>query len=76
MRKAGRIRDERDPENHRRSLLFLTAKGEATFRAIAPSAEEQQAFLLESLSDHELKTLAVVVDKLLARAEEYSAGLK
>ncbi len=75
LRRAGRIRDERDPENHRRSLLWLTKKGEETFRAIAPSSEAQQAFLLEPLTDDEVATLARVVDKLLARAEEYTAHM-
>lgn len=73
LRKAGRVRDERDPENHRRALLWLTDAGEAIFRQIAPHSEQQAAFLLEPFSEDELYQLAAMVDKLLARAEEFTA---
>ncbi|MCK9511442.1 MAG: MarR family winged helix-turn-helix transcriptional regulator [Pigmentiphaga sp.] len=74
LRKAGRLRDERDPENHRRSLLWLTDSGQRLFQEIAPHSEQQAAFLLEPFSEDELYQLAAMVDKLLARAEEFTAG--
>ena len=74
LRKAGRLRDERDPENHRRSLLWLSDSGRRLFQEIAPHSEQQAAFLLEPFSEDELYQLAAMVDKLLARAEEFTAG--
>lgn len=74
LRNAGRVRDERDPDNHRRSLLWLTEAGQQTFREIAPHSEQQAAFLLEPFTEEELQQLAVMVDKLVKRAEEFTEG--
>lgn len=74
LRNAGRVRDERDPDNHRRSLLWLTEAGQQTFREIAPHSEQQAAFLLEPFTEEELQLLAVMVDKLVKRAEEFTEG--
>lgn len=73
LRNAGRLRDERDPGNHRRSLLWLTESGQQIFREIAPHSEQQAAFLLEQFTEQELQQLASMVDKLVARAEEFTA---
>lgn len=73
LRTAGRVRDERDPENHRRALLWLTESGQQIFREIAPHSEQQAAFLLEQFTEEELQQLAAMVDKLVARAEEFTA---
>jgi DNA-binding MarR family transcriptional regulator len=42
------------PDNHRRTLLWLTKAGETTFRDIAPHSERQAARLLDALSASEL----------------------
>lgn len=70
LRKAGRIEDSRDPDNHRRTLLWLTKAGEKTFHEIAPHAENQAERLLGALTGSELDTLGTLIDKLVARAEE------
>lgn len=70
LRSAGRVEEARDPENHRRTLLWLTKSGEKTFRDIAPHSERQAANLLDALSTTELASLAQIVDKLVARAEQ------
>ncbi len=69
LRRTGRIEEARDPENHRRSLLRLSAAGRKTFQQIAPSSEQQAERLLTVLGDTELKALSRIVDKLIARAE-------
>ncbi|WHZ12815.1 MAG: hypothetical protein OJF60_003256 [Burkholderiaceae bacterium] len=73
LRKAGRVEEARDPDNHRRTLLWLTNAGEKTFRDIAPHSERQASRLLDTLSAEELSALAKVVDKLVARAEEITS---
>jgi DNA-binding MarR family transcriptional regulator len=70
LRKAGRVEEARDPDNHRRTLLWLTKAGEKTYRDIAPHSERQAARLLDTLSATELATLAKIIDKLVVRAEE------
>jgi DNA-binding MarR family transcriptional regulator len=70
LRKAGRIEDGRDPENHRRTLLWLTKAGRKTFEEIAPHSEEQAERLLGALTESELDVLGTLIDKLVARAEE------
>jgi DNA-binding MarR family transcriptional regulator len=74
LRQAGRVEEARDPDNHRRTLLWLTKSGEKTFRDIAPHSERQAARLLDALSPSELSALAKIVDKLIARAEEIAAA--
>lgn len=74
LREAGRIEEARDPDNHRRTLLWLTKSGEKTFRDIAPTSERQAATLLDALSADEVAALALIVDKLVARAEEMTQG--
>jgi DNA-binding MarR family transcriptional regulator len=74
LRQAGRIEEARDPDNHRRTLLWLTKAGEQTYREIAPHSERQAARLLDALSAVELATLANIVDKLIVRAEEITTA--
>ncbi len=74
LRSSGRVTEARDPDNHRRTLLWLSEQGQATFHEIAPSAEEHGERLLEVLSDEELAALATIVDKLTTRAEEVLAA--
>lgn len=70
LRKSGRTTQARDPDNHRRTLLWLSEQGLSTFHEIAPSAEEHGERLLEVLSETELSALADIVDKLTERAEQ------
>lgn len=70
LRKAGRVEEARDPDNHRRTLLWLTRSGEKLYREIAPYSEKQAERLLVTLSSTEIAALARIVDKLIARAEE------
>jgi len=74
LRKAGLIEEARDPDNHRRVLLWLTAAGHKIFEQIAPHSERQAGQLLDVLTAEELASLGRIVDKLIARAEDITAG--
>lgn len=70
LRKAGRVEEARDPNNHRRTLLWLTRSGEKLYREIAPHSEKQAERMLAPLTSTEIAALARIVDKLIAQAEE------
>lgn len=70
LRKTGMVEEARDPENHRRVLLWLTTAGKKTFKEIAPHSEHHAGLLLDTLSPEEVKILGKIIDKLIARAEE------
>lgn len=70
LRKRGLVEEARDPENHRRMLLWLTRSGEELFRSIAPHSEAQNKRLFDVLSQEELAAFARTLEKLTLRAEE------
>ncbi|MGW1027868.1 MarR family winged helix-turn-helix transcriptional regulator [Streptomyces sp. NPDC002577] len=70
LRKSGRIMEERDPADQRRTLVHLTALGRRTFEEIAPHSEEQARRLLEVLDDEQIAALGKLVDVLISRAEQ------
>jgi DNA-binding MarR family transcriptional regulator len=69
LRKRGLIEEARDPDNHRRMLLWLTTKGKDLFMAIAPHSEAQNKLLFDVLSQEELVTFIKTLEKLTSRAE-------
>jgi len=73
LRKAGLVEEARDPENHRRMLLWLTRRGETTFNQIAPHSLHNARRLMDALSEAELASFGTMLDKLIARAEEITA---
>lgn len=66
---AGRVSRRIDRLDRRRSILALTAAGEAVHREIVPHAERVEARLLAGLDDAERATLDRLLAKLEARAE-------
>lgn len=72
LRRAGMVEEARDPENHRRTLLWLTERGESTFSQIAPHSLRNARRLMSALEPAELAVFGVLLDKLIARAEEIS----
>lgn len=70
LRKAGRIEDARDPQNHRRTLLWLTKAGEKLYSEVAPYAELKASEFYGSLGADELAALSKLLDRLIAKAEE------
>lgn len=69
LRKASLVREERDPANHRRVLLWLTDQGRSTFDEIAPRSAAAAAQLLAVLTPVELAQLNGLLNKLIDRAE-------
>lgn len=70
LRKRGLIEEARDPDNHRRMLLWLTATGKDLFRAIAPHSEAQNRLLFDVLNQEELAAFIRTLEKLTSRAEQ------
>lgn len=73
LRKAGLVEEARDPQNHRRVLLWLTGAGRDLFEEIRPVSEKHAGMLLDVLAPDELVTLGRTIDKLIARAEEITS---
>lgn len=69
LRKRGLVEEARDPDNHRRMLLWLTPTGKDLFNAIAPHSEAQNRLLFDVLSQDELAAFIRTLEKLTARAE-------
>jgi len=66
-----RVVRELDGNDRRRSVLRLTASGQAIYDDVAPKALAYERTLLDSLQSDEKKTL----DRLLARMEQVAEGL-
>jgi DNA-binding MarR family transcriptional regulator len=66
---AGRLSRRTDRMDRRRSILALTAAGEAIHSEIVPHAERVEARLLAGLNEAERATLDQLLAKLEARAQ-------
>ena len=67
--RASRIRRSIAAEDRRRSVLRLSAAGEAVYREIAPVALRYERSLLEGLAAAEITALDSILGKLTARAQ-------
>jgi DNA-binding MarR family transcriptional regulator len=67
--RASRIRRSIAAEDRRRSVLRLSAAGEAVYREIAPVALRYERSLLEGLAAAEISALDSILGKLTARAQ-------
>lgn len=68
---GGRLLRRRDPEDGRRSLLRLSAKGRAIYERIVPIARRYEAELLERLDPGERAAL----DRLIGHLDEVALSL-
>jgi len=66
--KHGRIDREFADADRRRSILNLSEEGRRVHDEIAPLALKFEADLLHGLSEDEIRTLNVVMERLMARA--------
>ncbi len=71
--KAGRIEREFADADRRRSILNLSEEGLKVHNEIAPLALRMEEDLLHGLTDEQIGTLNVVIERLLARARLISA---
>lgn len=64
LRDSGHLRQRSDPEDGRRSVLGLTARGRRTFEQIVPLARSYEADLLTRLDPRERRALGKLIDHL------------
>jgi DNA-binding MarR family transcriptional regulator len=74
--RAGRIRRSIAAEDRRRSVLRLSAAGEAVYREIAPVALRYERSLLEGLGDAEITALDSILGKLTDRAQSLAESAR
>jgi len=63
--RAGRLRREPDPNDQRRSLLFLSAQGQRVFTRVGRTAKRREAELFSALGPTDAELLNAALDKLL-----------
>lgn len=69
LKAKGLLRQTVDGGDRRRSLLRLTAKGQAVYAKIIPAARAREAWLLAQLSQDEIRDLKKILARLRARIE-------
>jgi len=69
--RASRIRRSIAADDRRRSVLRLSAAGDAVYREIAPVALRYERSLLEGLTAAEITALDSILGKLTARAQSF-----
>jgi len=67
------IKRETDPNDRRRSILKLTARGTRTHHKIVPIARGHESELAAALTDKERRNLDTLLAKLQQRASEIAA---
>lgn len=70
LRASGRLAESRDPDNHRRTLLWLTDRGRKTYEKVVPHSIAASQNLYSILSQEQIDTLMECLDLLIDRAEE------
>jgi DNA-binding MarR family transcriptional regulator len=70
---TGRVDRQFADADRRRSILRLSAEGKQVRDEIAPLALKFEEDLLHALSEDEIQTLSVLMERLLARARLISA---
>jgi DNA-binding MarR family transcriptional regulator len=74
--RASRIRRSIAAEDRRRSVLRLSASGDAVYREIAPVALHYERSLLEGLAAAEVGQLDSILGKLMARAQSLAESAR
>jgi DNA-binding MarR family transcriptional regulator len=64
--KSGRLRKEGDPDDHRRSRLYLSAEGQRLFTRVGRTAKKREAELFNGIAAAELEQFSATLDKLIA----------
>jgi len=74
--RAGRIRRSIAADDRRRSVLRLSAAGDAVYREIAPIALRYERSLLDGLAAAEITALDSILGKLTARAQSLAGSAR
>jgi DNA-binding MarR family transcriptional regulator len=69
LQREGRINAQRDPANHRRKCLTLTAEGERLYAIMLPQTEKVADYLFSELSEMEVGQLDTFVARLITTLE-------
>ncbi|MGD8495319.1 MAG: MarR family transcriptional regulator [Gemmatimonadales bacterium] len=70
LEQRGYVRREKDDEDMRRLRVYLTERGKAFVREVAPMAARTRDNLYQGLSDEELRSLRAVLRKIERNALE------
>lgn len=76
LEKAGLVRREKEPGDHRRTMVALTQKGEAVAHRARVCQEELLARRLEGFSQEELACLMGFYQRMNHNMERYRQGLQ
>lgn len=74
LERAGRIVRRPDPDDRRMDRISLSPAGRRVYEAIAASAREREATILDALTGPERDGLAALVDRLIAGVVAADAG--
>jgi len=69
LRRDGRIEVTRDPQNHRRKCLTLSAEGQRLYTIMQPQSEKVAEYLFSDLSQDDVAQLGNLVSRLIATLE-------
>ena len=69
LQREGRIKVTRDPANHRRKCLTLSAEGERLYAIMRPQTEKVADYLFSELTEGETGQLDTFVSRLIATLE-------
>ncbi|MEZ4608118.1 MAG: MarR family winged helix-turn-helix transcriptional regulator [Deinococcales bacterium] len=64
MAKQGWLSIGKDPQHHRRSVIYLEAEGEAVLAVLTPLIEKRNLAVLSKLSDEEQEVFVALLKKL------------
>ena len=70
LRTRGRIAESRDPDNHRRTLLWLTDFGRLAYEQIVPHSIQASQDLYSILTQEQVDVLTHCLELLINRAED------
>lgn len=70
LESRGLLKRRAHPDDARRVLLSLTAKGRRLMDQLFPAFNEQEAFVTSGLSERELKVMTTALRKVVLRLEE------
>jgi DNA-binding MarR family transcriptional regulator len=68
------LKRRRHPADNRSSLLRITAAGRRTYESILPMLQARQKAMIGTLDREEQRQLRALLDKLIARDDDWSAS--
>lgn len=74
LRRRGRIKERRDPNNRRRKLLKLTPEGRRLYKELLPYAQGVADSMLSGMSPLEVEILSKLIDRLIWQLESLDNG--